>query len=232
MEPVAADMSKSLRFHLPPRGTFIANGESDPLRYYYMPLVGRVFTARIETGLGLLGPGARFRRLLEIGYGSGLLMPTLAPLADELYGVDIEEEPAGLRATLERLGVRPQKLVRADIQELPFPDGHFDGVVAFSILEHLKREELERAARELARVLEPGGRLLIGCPAVHSFMNAAFAAIGFRNIGHHHFSGIATVLDVFAPHFSVEKRAMLPRLLDRAPLGWAPYTTVLFTRTC
>jgi SAM-dependent methyltransferase len=221
-----------LRFRLPPRNTFSPNGESDPLHFYYMPLVGRIFTARIEMGLRLLGPDARFRRLLEIGYGSGLLMPTLAPIADELYGVDLEEEPPALRGTLERLGVKPHQLVRADIQKLPFPDGNFDGVVAFSILEHLKQPELERAAAELARVLEPGGRLLVGCPAVHGFMNAAFAAIGFRNIEHHHFSGIPQVLTAFTRHFTIERRATLPRLLDRAPLGWAPYTTVLLRKSC
>jgi SAM-dependent methyltransferase len=220
----------SVRFKLPPRGALAANSDVDPFRFYYRPVVGRVFAARLDVGLALVD--GRFRRLLEIGYGSGLLMPTLAAIADELYGADLEPEPPGLRAALAKLGVTPAELVRADVQNLPFPVEKFDGVVAFSILEHLKSDQLARAAKELGRVLAPGGRLLVGCPAVHRAMNAAFAAIGFRHIEQHHFSGMPDVLAACAPWFTVEKRATLPRLLDRvgAPLGWAPYSAVLLRK--
>jgi len=199
------------------------------LPYYYAPFIGRVFQARINLGLGLLH--GHFRRLLEIGYGSGLLLPTLGAVADELHGVDLVEQPPGLRRSLERLGVKPPELVKADIQGLPYPDGHFDAVVAFSILEHLKRDQLQRAAVEVARVLEPGGVFLVGCPAVHKAMNGAFAAIGFRGIENHHFSGIPEVVEACAPRFEVIDRATLPRLLGRLlPLGWAPYTTILMRK--
>lgn len=219
----------ALRLSLPPPGTLTEIGESDPLRFYYKPFVGRVFQARINLGLRLLE--GRFRRLLEIGYGSGLLMPTLGTIADEIYGADIEAEPRDLRGTLQRLGVRPRELVKADVQSLPFPDRHFDAVVAFSILEHLRQEELQRAAHEVARVLEPGGVFLVGCPAVHRAMNAAFLAIGFKGIEHHHFSGIRDVLKACALEFEPVRKATLPRLVGGAlPLGWAPYTSVLFRR--
>jgi len=199
------------------------------LRFYYKPLVGRLFRARIDLGLGLLE--GNFKRLLEIGYGSGLLLPTLAGIAEELHGVDIEEEPPGLRSTLERLGAAPRALVKADVQCLPYPDAHFDAVVAFSILEHLKRHEIERAIREVSRVLEPGGAFLVGCPAVHKAMNAAFAAIGFRGIENHHFSGIRDVLEASESHFEPVAKAALPASLGRLlPLGWAPYTTILLRK--
>lgn len=217
-----------MRFRLPPRGALEPNNDVDPLPYYYKPLLGRLFAARLEVGLGLLD--GRFRRLLEIGYGSGLLMLTLSLLTDALYGADLEAEPPELRGALARLGVTPKGLVQADVRRLPFPDAHFDGVVAFSILEHLRPSALEEAAREVARVLEPSGRFLVGCPAVHKVMNAAFAAIGFRGIEQHHFSGLPEVARACAPWFTVERRAALPRLLDRAPLGWAPYGALLLRR--
>jgi SAM-dependent methyltransferase len=218
-----------MKFVLPPAGALRANNEVDPFRFYNKPVVGRVFAARLDTGLGLVD--RRFRRLLEIGYGSGLLMPTLAQLADDLYGADLEREPPGLRDALARLGVQPKELVQADVQSLPFADGHFDGVVAFSIFEHLKADQLAVAGHEVDRVLERGGRLLIGCPAVHRAMNAAFAAIGFHGIDQHHFSALPEVLEAFSPWFTVEKRASWPSLMTRAPLGWAPYSSVLLRRT-
>jgi ubiquinone/menaquinone biosynthesis C-methylase UbiE len=216
------------KFELPPAGALRPNNAVDPFVFYYRPLIGRVFAARLDTGLGLLH--RRFRRLCEVGYGSGLLMPTLARLTDELYGVDLEREPDGLRDALARLGVTPHTLVQSDVRRLPFADGFFDGVVAFSIFEHLKQPELVEAAREMQRVLEPGGHLLIGCPAVHKAMNAAFAAIGFSGIDEHHFSSIADVLDALSPYFTVAERASWPRLLTHAPLGWAPYSSVLLVR--
>jgi SAM-dependent methyltransferase len=216
------------RFQLPPRGALQPNSDVDPLRYYYTPLVGRIFTSRLQIGLDLID--ARFEKLLEIGYGSGLLMPSLAQICDEIYGADLLPEPPGLRQNLHSLGVTPRELVQADVRKLPFADGLFDGAVAFSILEHLKQHELEAALAELARVLQPGGRLLIGMPAVHPFMNAAFAAIGFHNIDDHHFSGLPAALAAARVHFSVEKRASLPRLMRFAPTGWAPYSAVLFRK--
>ena len=220
-----------MRFVLPPRGLLSPNNAVDPLRYYYHPLVGWLFRQRLQVGLDLVP--THCRRLLEIGYGSGLLLPTLAQGTDELYGVDREPTPPGLRQRLAQLGCRPQELVTADVTAMPFPDGHFDGVVAFSIFEHLRQAELLAAGSEIARTLVPGGFLLIGCPAVHPLMNAAFAAIGFRGIEDHHVSSIRDVLRVFGAQFRCTATATLPRLPRRfgqALIGLAPYSAALLQR--
>ncbi len=219
------DSPAVLRMVLPPRGSLAPNNDVDPLRYYYVPLLGRVFTARINLGLGLLA--GRFPRLLEIGYGSGLLLPTLARVADTVDGVDLASRPDEVRPALARMGVTVGELAQGDACALPFPDGRYDAVVAFSILEHLKRPELQRAVAEAHRVLAPGGRFLVGCPAVHQGMNWAFAAIGFKGIDDHHFSSIHDVLGAADGLFTVEKRATLPR---GVPLGWAPYGAVLLRK--
>ena len=219
-----------LRLQLPPRGALAPNSDVDPLKYYYVPLLGRVFRARLDVGLGLLRPphGGRFRRLLEVGYGSGLLLPTLRAVAERLDGIDLESRPDVVRAALARLGVTVDDLRQADVCSLPFENGRFDAVVAFSILEHLRAAPLRTALGEMARVLSPGGQLLVGCPAVHRGMSLAFAAIGFRGIDDHHFSGIRDVLAAARlVGLTVEKTATLPR---GAPLGWAPYNAVLLRR--
>jgi SAM-dependent methyltransferase len=224
-------MAMHVRFQLPPKGSLQPNHPvKDPLPFYYKPITGRLFCARIDTGLRLLDGLPRFRRLLEIGYGSGLLMPTLAAATDELYGADLASEPPGLREALKRLGVEPRELRQADIRALPYADGFFDGVVAFSIFEHLRPNELRAALVEVARVLEPGGHLLVGCPAVHKAMNAAFSAIGFSGIERLHFSSLADVARNATARFDVVRRGALPSLLARAPLGWAPYGALLLRK--
>ena len=217
-----------LSLKLPPPGVLVPNNSVDPLPYYYRPILGKVFAARLNIGLRLLD--GHYPRILEIGYGSGLLMPTLAAACDELYGLDLEREPAGLRERLGRLGVVPKQLVQANARSMPFSDGLFDVVVAFSIFEHLRAHELEVTLAECARVLRPDGKLLVGCPAVHKLMNAAFAGIGFSGIEQHHFSNIGDVVATGSPWFSVARRAALPALMAALPLGWAPYTTVLLSR--
>ncbi len=211
--------------HLPPRGALSPNNAVDPNKYYYMPLVGRMFRARINLGLRLLPrrPG----RLLEIGYGSGLLLPTLTALADRVDGVDLVSRPTEVRAALARLGVSVGELIQSDVCAMPFADGRYDVVVAFSIFEHLKALELERALAETRRVLRPGGMLLVGCPAVHKGMNLAFAAIGFHGIDEHHFSSIHDVLSACLGRFTVERQATWPRGM---PLGLAPYGAVLLRK--
>ncbi len=215
------------RLVLPPRGSLKPNSSVDPLPYYYRPLIGRIFRARIDLGLGLLEGKAV--RLLEIGYGSGLLLPTLSSLCEELYGLDLQPEPPDLRAALASLGAAPT-LTQGDVAALPFADEFFDVVVAFSILEHLPASTLSRAAVELGRVLRSQGRLLVGCPAVHKAMNRAFSLIGFAGIEAHHVSSIADVTAAFAPYFTIERLATLPQWFARAPLGWAPYTNVLYRK--
>jgi SAM-dependent methyltransferase len=216
-----------LRFELPPRDALSPNSEVDPHRYYYAPLVGRLFRARIDLGLSLLD-GVRAERMLELGYGSGVLLPTLARVAGVVDGIDVASEPADVRERIAALGVTNLGyLARGSCTRLPFGAARYDVAVAFSLLEHLDGAALRATTAEVARVLRPGGRFLVGCPAVHRGMDLAFAAVGFRRIGDHHRSTIHDALAACTPHFSVEKRATLPRLL---PLGWAPYAAVLLRR--
>ena len=217
------------RFILPPPGALKPNNDVDPFPFYYKPVVGRIFVARLDAALSIL-PHKRFHRLLELGYGSGLMLPTLDPLTDELHGADLEVEPQGLRAALAKLGVRPMSLVQADARKLPYPDAHFDGVVALSILEHLRSDELHAAAAELGRIVEPGGVFLVGCPAVHKAMNMAFSVIGFSGIENHHFSSLPDVVEATRPWFTVEARSAWPSPMAHAPLGWAPYGAILLRR--
>ncbi len=215
----------ALRLELPPRGALRPNNDVDPLAFYYKPLVGRIFRARIDLGLGLLR--GRYRHLLEVGYGSGLLLSTLCKITDQIAGLDLEPQPPGLVEYLHRQGAGHAVLQQADVRAIPFPDESFDCVVAFSIFEHLEGDALRCGLSEIARVLSPGGDFLVGCPAVHAAMSAAFAAIGFSGIDHHHVSNLASILAAADEHFELEQSAAWPPVVGaRLPLGWAPYSAV------
>src|SRR5215472_10315892 len=139
------------------------NGPTDPIEYYRRPLVGRLFRERINRGLRLLGD-RRFPRALEVGYGAGAVLLTLARAVDELYGIDLDADPDVVGQLLAARG-RKATLLRGSVFALPYESGSFDLVVCFSVFEHLR--EYSKALAEVARVLAPSAWFLLGMPAVN-----------------------------------------------------------------
>lgn len=175
-------VGSTLSFRLPPKGAFTPNGEDDPLKYYYVPVVGRLYTSRVSMALQLLDQ-RHFDQTLEIGYGSGVLIPTLCKISNQVYGVDLESDPALVLNQLANFGCQAE-LSRGVPDRLLFPDESFDLIVAISVLEHIKA--IDSFLAEVYRVLRPGGTLLVGMPAVNKFMSYLFQAIGFSGIEQHH----------------------------------------------
>ncbi|MCL6639518.1 MAG: methyltransferase domain-containing protein [Firmicutes bacterium] len=92
--------------------------------------------------------------VLDVGCGDGWLAEALPQY--EWHGV--EPDPV-LRAKALAKGVRA---VPGRAEGLPFPDGHFDAVCIFDVLEHLLDDVA--AAQEVKRVLKPGGLLFVSVP--------------------------------------------------------------------
>lgn len=114
----------------------------------------------------LLAAGVRnraLRRLLalqpgEVALDSGCGTARFAAWNADEAGLMVGSDPATLfaDAALERVA-----LVQADSRRLPFADGSFDKVFSLDVLEHFPHEVIAAYLQETARVLRPGGRLLI-----------------------------------------------------------------------
>jgi SAM-dependent methyltransferase len=199
------------------------NGATDPIEYYRKPLVGSLFRERINLGLRLLEQ-RRHARVLEIGYGAGAVLLALAPYADELHGLDLDADPESVQAILARRGVSAQ-LVRGSVYELPYDSRRFDLVVCFSVFEHLR--DYPKGLEEVARVLGPKGRFLLGMPSVNRMMEAAFRVIGFKGIEDHH---VTTPRDVSSRFESVGLRVLSNKTLDFPIKGVRLYHTWLLEK--
>ena len=111
-------------------------------------------------------------RLLDVGCGRGEILRHCMRLGVEAHGMDYAVAAARMSrevvaAEVERaaaegapLASRPGVL-QADAKTLPFPSAYFDRVLMFDVVEHLFPWELHQAYLEIARVLKPGGRLVI-----------------------------------------------------------------------
>jgi SAM-dependent methyltransferase len=118
--------------------------------------------------LALLAPELRRDsrpRLLDAGCGTGYNLVALSALARGL-GVDLAAEAlAGCRQ-------RGVKAARADLLRLPFGDAAFDCVTSFDVLYHDWVRDDRAAVAEMARVLRPGGLLLVRVPALRLLWGA------------------------------------------------------------
>jgi SAM-dependent methyltransferase len=118
--------------------------------------------------------GAAGRRLLDAGCGTGNNLTHFRRFGHTV-GVDLSAE--ALRFCRQR-GVLA---VRGSVLSLPFPDESFDAVTSFDVLYHRWVTDDGAAVRELARVLKPGGRLLVRVPALKMLWGAHDEAVHSRH---------------------------------------------------
>jgi ubiquinone/menaquinone biosynthesis C-methylase UbiE len=96
-------------------------------------------------------------RVCDMGCGPGHLARHLAELGVDAMGVDIS--PVMLDVA-RRLNPK-LRFEQGDMLRLPFPDSSFAGIVAFYSIIHIERPRITDALRELYRILEDGGHLLL-----------------------------------------------------------------------
>lgn len=99
-------------------------------------------------------PGAR---VLDAGCGAGRAVLEHLPDGFDAVGLDV----SAAQLALARDRVPAAALARGDISRLPFADDAFDAVCSLHAIIHVPREHHERVFAEFARVVEPGGQLLV-----------------------------------------------------------------------
>jgi ubiquinone/menaquinone biosynthesis C-methylase UbiE len=120
----------------------------------------------VETALVQLVDGQKFDAHLDVGTGTGRILELLSGRAARSLGVDLSPEMLAIaRARLTQAGLTRAQVRLADLFELPAEDASFDLVTLHQVLHYL--DDPARAVTEAARVLRPGGTLLIADFAPH-----------------------------------------------------------------
>lgn len=114
--------------------------------------------AEIRRYLSRAAAGKRLRRAAELGCGYGRLLPVLSEFADKVTGFERQPEFAAVAAKLHP----SREIVRiGSLARVPAPDGVFDFLLTFTVLQHLTDRAAARAAAELRRLRSPAGHVLI-----------------------------------------------------------------------
>jgi ArsR family transcriptional regulator len=150
-----------------------ADSVAGDMERHYSP--GRTWEALARTALPLLQPGD----VLDIASGDGVLAELLAPHSRRYVCVDTSVRVVS--AAAERLRRFPNVEVReGDMHALPFAAAQFDLVVLMHALTYAAKPV--QAVAEAARVLRPGGRLLLSSLARHEHRSTV-EAYGHINLG-------------------------------------------------
>jgi SAM-dependent methyltransferase len=214
----AVSIPKSIE--LPARGHLRRTSEVDFVDHYYQGGMGWVLRERLRWVEAAL-PRRPVDALLEIGYGSGVFMYTLARHARALYGIDIH---AHGRVVRDRLGESDIDLsaARASGMVLPFRDASFDAVVIVSALEFMDDPRL--CLIEARRVTRAGGRVICVTPRILAWADTVYRVLtgidpesDFRGGRHRVQAALATL------PFPLRRRPR-PRPL---PSALAPYELVV-----
>jgi ubiquinone/menaquinone biosynthesis C-methylase UbiE len=123
-----------------------------------------VAESEVEAAIGralAAGPeGAPIGRLVDIGTGTGRMIELFGPAAERALGIDRSPEMLRLaRAKLAQAGLDHAELRQGDMYALPLASGTADTVILHQVLHYAQNPAA--AVAEAARLLAPGGRLLI-----------------------------------------------------------------------
>jgi ubiquinone/menaquinone biosynthesis C-methylase UbiE len=133
-----------------PLGDFLAKNP------FPQPLTDGLFYREKMRALHRVAPDGPVERVLEVGGGRSGLASLMYPHA-QVVTLDIDPALAGQAPPEAR-----STFVCADACRLPFPDGSFDAVTLFDVLEHVPDDRA--AAAEALRVTRPGGAVLVSTP--------------------------------------------------------------------
>ena len=157
-------------------------GDEPTTDLLHRQLVARdVLAARLADRPGTADRPGMAARVLDVGCGDGSFLEHLAARIGDrrvsYVGVDYSEYQLAKAARL------PYEFHKCDLGEgIPLPDGSVDLVHAAEIIEHLYDPDL--LIEECARVLRPGGHLVVTTPNLHAWYNRVLFLVGMQPIFH------------------------------------------------
>lgn len=129
-------------------------------KFYRYQLLGH------EVGRVIARTGLENGKVLDVGCGSGDRLDVFRKRGFDSYGVEVSASAEHARG---KMGL---DVVRSDLAGACFPDGFFDIVTLYNVLEHL--HDPREALKEINRITKPGGYLVVQVPNTGSLQFKIF----------------------------------------------------------
>jgi arsenite methyltransferase len=130
----------------------------------------------IDAAVTALGPKTG-ERIVDVGFGGGYALQSIAPRVMPARATGVEVSDAMIDAA--RIRWREAiEVYRADAAAMPFPNGSFDGIISVNTIYFWS--DPAAVLREFRRILQPGGRLVLGIGMKEVMRWSPVTWFGFR----------------------------------------------------
>lgn len=113
----------------------------------------------LARSIQILASDHKFKKILDVGCGTGRLVRFLNQKGFETLGCDPSKEAVNFAKKINSKSIK-----KAPATKLPYKTSSFDLVTSISVIEHLKQKEAEKFLNEAKRVLKPNGYIFIITP--------------------------------------------------------------------
>ena len=158
---------------------------------FISPLYARVKYSELDTLREMMALPATGGKLLDVGGGTGRVSLAVRDLVDMAIVCDVS---MGMLNKTHRARLLP---VRGGSETLPFPGNFFERVIMVDALHHVA--DHAQTAREMFRVLKPGGRIVIEEPDIKTFGVKLIALMEKALIMRSHFLEAKQIAALFPP---------------------------------
>jgi len=199
------------KINLLPLKSLVKTSEVDHADWNYRPLLSIIQKMRFKIIATLLGKKTHYHRILEAGYGSGVFMPYLNDISDELYGVDPHEFNDEVQMALKDNDIKAQ-LFSASVTDIPLEDNFVDAVVIVSAIEYV--DDIEKACKEIIRVLKPDGYLIVVTPGQSAVVDFGLKMLTGESAEENYDSRRNKLQPALHKYFNVERKINAPPLIN------------------
>ena len=188
--------------------SLIKTSEIDHADWNYRPLLGEISRSRFTLIKKLLA-NRHGKRIMEIGYGSGVFLPELAEHANEVYGVDVHDKNIEVTEKLGQFGIKAN-LFSSGAEKIEAQDNYFDFIVAVSTLEFVS--DLDAVCMEMKRTLAPEGSVLVVTPGKSLILDLGLKLLTGKSAKNDFAERRENIIPTLSKHFHVKQNLTYPRL--------------------
>ena len=166
---------------------------------YYKFIIKYFYLKKIKLAIKLLNKN-KYNKMLDIGFGGGIITPELSKQCNQYFGVDVHKNIELVKEILKDQGLKNINLQYAKT-DLPLMDNEFDCVWCMSVLEFI--EDSEKMIKEIKRVAQDNATIIIGFPLTNKLTDFLYKLINFKSSEIHH-NNHKTLLQQIKKYFKLK----------------------------
>lgn len=198
-----------MEISLLPKHLLIKTSSIDHADWNYKPFLSYIQRKRFKLVNSFISNN-HYDKILEIGYGSGIYMPTLFGYCNELCGIDIHPLNEKVNEILLKYGIHV-RLYKESASNMSFSDKSFDLIVSVSAFEFI--EDKEAACQEIKRVLKKEGYLIIVTPGNSSIIDLGLKILTQESANRDYGEKRKDTIRILKNHFNIKKRRIFPSFI-------------------